>query len=176
MNFEEKTLKTEYIYKGKIINLRRDTVKLPNGNTSIKEIIEHNGGVAIVAINDKNQIIMVSQYRKPYDEVLLEVPAGKLEKGEEPSECAVRELEEETGFIPKNLKLLNVIYPSPGFLNEKLFIYFCNEIDQGKLNPDEDENIQVEYFTIDEAINMIYDGKIKDAKSVAGILMAKKYI
>jgi ADP-ribose pyrophosphatase len=176
MNFEEKTLEREYIYKGKIINLRKDKVLLPNGNTSIREIVEHNGGVAIVAINEKNDVIMVKQYRKPYDEVLLEIPAGKLEKEEEHYDCAVRELQEEIGFKPLELKLMNVIYPSPGFANEKLYIYFCNKMIKGSLKMDEDETIEVEYIPYDEAVNMIYEGKIKDGKTIVGILMAKKYI
>jgi ADP-ribose pyrophosphatase len=175
MIFEEKTLEREYVYKGKVVNLRCDNVLLHNGNTSIREVVEHNGGVAIVAMKD-NKIILVKQFRKPYEEVLLEIPAGKLEKNEEPYECAIRELEEETGFIPQDLKLLNIVYTSPGFANEKIHIYYCCKLIEGRVNPDEDENIEVEYYSVDEAEGMIASGQIRDAKTIIGILMAKKYI
>ncbi len=176
MEFNEKTIEREYIYNGKIINLRRDKVEIPGGRESYREIVEHNGGVAIFAVNDKKEVIMVRQFRKPFDEVLLEIPAGKLEKGENPLECGIRELEEETGFKAKKMELMNVIYPSPGFSNEKLYIYFCDEMEKSSTNYDEDEIIQIDTIPYDKAIDMIYKNEITDAKTITGILMAGKYI
>jgi ADP-ribose pyrophosphatase len=176
MDFEEKTVESEYIYRGKIINLRKDIVKLYNGRTSVREIVEHKGGVGIVAVNEKGKIILVKQYRKPYDEAIIEIPAGKLELGEEPSVCASRELEEETGYVPVKLDLLTIMYPSPGFTNEKLHIYYCSEMKKGTLHPDEDENLEIMYVDFKAAVDMINNGEIKDAKTIAGILLAKELI
>lgn len=176
MNFKETTIEKEYIYKGKIIDVRRDKVELPNGNTSIREIVEHNGAVGIVAINKKNEIIMVRQYRKPFEEVLLEIPAGKIEGKEEPLECGKRELQEETGFKPLKMELMSTIYTSPGFTNERIYIFFCKDMEMGTTNYDSDEFIQTEYIPYERAVEMIYENKIKDAKTIAGILMAKKFI
>lgn len=176
MDFTERTLESEYIYKGKIINLRKDKVSLPSGKKAYREIVEHNGGVGIVAVNDKGEIIMVKQYRKPLDKVLLEIPAGKLEKGEEPINCGIRELEEETGYKPLDMKLINVIYTSPGFSNERLYIFFCNKMIKTKTNFDEDEIIEIEYIPYEKALEMIYENKIRDSKTVTGILMAKRYM
>ncbi|QCX32681.1 NUDIX hydrolase [Caloramator sp. E03] len=176
MNFKEITISQKYIHKGKIINLRVDEVELPSGRKSSREIVEHNGGVGIVAINEKKEIILVKQFRKPFEEVLIEIPAGKLEKGEEPIKCAVRELEEETGKKALSLKLMNILYTSPGFSNEKLYIYLCTEMEDGKVNPDEDENLEIMYVKYEDALNMIYNGEIKDAKTISGILAAKKFI
>lgn len=176
MNFEEKTIEQEYIYKGKIINLRKDKIEQHDGKQFLREIVEHNGGVGIVAIDDEGNIILVSQYRKPFEEVLVEIPAGKIEKGEDPYLCAVRELEEETGFIPLKLELMTVLYPSPGFLTEKLHIYFCKDMIKGKINFDEGENLTSKHVKYEEALKQVYSGEIKDAKTVVGILMANKYI
>lgn len=176
MNFDEKTIESEYIYRGKIINLRKDKIEQFDGSHHYREIVEHNGGVGIVAIDKENRIILVSQFRKPFDEVLVEIPAGKLEKGEDPYDCAVRELEEETGFIPLKLELMTVMYTSPGFSNEKLYIYFCNSMAKGEINFDEGENIISQHMNYDEALQKVCSGEIKDAKTAVGILMAKNYI
>lgn len=176
MNLEEKTIETEYIFEGKIIKLRKDKIVQQDGKQFMREIVEHNGGVGIVAIDDEGKLILVSQYRKPFEKVLIEIPAGKLEQGEDPYACALRELEEETGNKALNLELLTVIYPSPGFLTEKLYIYFCNKMVTGKVNFDEGENLISTHINYEEAVEMVYNGEIKDAKTVVGILMAKKYI
>lgn len=176
MNFTEKTIESEYLYRGKIINLRKDKIEQHDGKQFLREIVEHNGGVGIVAIDEEGKVILVTQYRKPFEEELIEIPAGKLEKNEVPSECAARELEEEAGFKPVKLKLMTVVYPSPGFLTEKLYIYFCNKMEQGTVNFDEDEHLTSIHVQYDEAIEMINNGKIKDAKTIIGLLMAKQYI
>lgn len=173
--YREETVETEMIYNGKVINVKRDKVKIGDDLTSYRELVEHNGGVCILAVNEKREILMVKQYRKPFDEILLELPAGKLEKDEKPEDCAIRELEEETGFKPLKLYHMHTIYPSPGFCNEKLYLYFCNEMVTGKVNPDEDEFVEVETILYEDAVKMIFEGKIKDAKSIVGIFMAKKF-
>jgi ADP-ribose pyrophosphatase len=176
MNFDEKTIEHEYLYNGKVINLRKDIIEQHDGKQFVREIVEHNGGVGIVAVDNEGKLILVSQYRKPFEEVLVEIPAGKLEKGEVPYDCAVRELEEETGYKPVELSLLTVVYPSPGFLTEKLYIYFCNKMVKGNINFDEGENLTTEHMDYEAALKKVYSGEIKDAKTVIGILMAKKYI
>lgn len=173
MKFCEDTISSEYIYKGRVVTLRKDIVRLHDGSTSKREIIEHNGGVGIVAVNEKNEIILVRQYRKPYDEVIIEIPAGKLEKGEKPADCAVRELEEETGNIPEKLELLNIMYPSPGYTSEKIYIYFSKDLKTGKVHLDEGENVETVMVPVNEAVQMILDGKINDSKTIIGILMVK---
>lgn len=177
MDMIEKTLSSEYIFKGKILNLRRDKVEIPgtNGKTSSREIVEHKGAVAIVAIDSKERIILERQFRKAAEEILIEIPAGKLEEEEEPVKCAERELEEETGFIPGNLRHLATIYSSPGFSNEKIHVYMATNLKKGKVHPDEDERIDLIYVSLGEAIDMINNGEIRDAKTVVGILTAKQY-
>ena len=174
----EKTLCSEYIYKGRILNLRKDKVEIPdaNGKTSTREIVEHKGAVAIVAIDMDGRIILEKQFRKPAEDILIEIPAGKLEENEKPECCAYRELEEETGFIPGSLKHLTTIYTSPGFTNEVIYVFMATNLTTGKLNQDEDERIDLIYVTPDEAVAMINRGEIRDAKTIVGILTAKQFI
>ncbi|SEF82699.1 ADP-ribose pyrophosphatase [Caloramator fervidus] len=176
MNLYEKTISSEQKYNGKIIKVRQDFVLLPNGKQTTREVVEHNGGVGIVAVTNEKNIILIRQFRKPAEEVLIEIPAGKLEKGEEPEKCAARELEEETGKVPKSLKLLTKFYPSPGYSSEVLYIYYSDDLQDGKVNLDEGENVEVFEVSIDKALEMIKEGEIKDAKTIIGILLAKNYI
>lgn len=176
MNFFEKSIEQEYIFKGRVINLRKDVVELPDGTTSEREIVEHNGGVGIVAVNESGQIILVKQFRKPLEDVLLEIPAGKLERGEDPYDCGIRELEEETGLKPLELRKLTEVFSCPGISNEKLHLYFCNKMVKGNVNLDDDENIEVLYLDYNKAHEMVVSGEIKDSKTIIGILMASKYI
>lgn len=169
MDYQEKTISSERVYVGRVINLRVDKVMLPNGNTGFREIVEHNGGVGIVAVKE-DSVLLVRQYRKPVESVLYEIPAGKLEKNEDPYDCAYRELEEETGYVPGELKLLNVIYPSPGFSGEKLYIYLALNLNMGKLNRDEDEFMDSDFYKIYKVMDMIKNGTIQDAKTIVGML------
>lgn len=173
--FKEKTLKSNYLFNGKVINLRIDEVQTYSNKTSTREIVEHNGGVGIVAVEDGN-VFLVRQYRRPFDEIIYEIPAGKLEKGEEPLNCAFRELEEETGYKALDLKLMTSIYTSPGFCTERLYIYFCDKMTKTETNFDEDEYLELIKVPILEAKKMILDGTIKDAKSIIGILMLNDFI
>lgn len=176
MEYVEKTVNSTYIYKGKVINLRKDNIELPDGRTSVREIIEHNGGAAIAAVDESGRIALVKQYRKPFDEMTLEIPAGKLEKNEEPMVCAKRELEEEIGFKPLDIKFLAETYPTPGYSAEKIYIYFCNKMVKTQTNFDPDENIETIWVTFDEAIDLIRSGKLKDGKSISGVFLAREYM
>ncbi|MCG8540097.1 MAG: NUDIX hydrolase [Clostridia bacterium] len=175
MKIVERTIKSDKLYQGKIINLRIDTVELPDQKYSKREIIEHPGAVAVIPITDDNKILMVKQYRKSVEEYLLEIPAGKLEIGEEPLECAARELLEETGYKSNNIKYLFEIFPSPGFSNESISIFIANDLIKDVAKPDEDEYIEVEEYEIGELINMIGQQKIKDAKTITSILYINNY-
>ena len=166
----EKTIKEEMIYKGKILNLKKINVVLDNGIESTREIVEHKGAVTIIVFeNDK--FLFVKQYRKAHEEILLEFPAGKLEEGEDPLECAKRELEEETGYKSDNLELIQVIYPSPGFCTEKIYLYKALELSKGEKNFDPDEDLITEWIAKEEVLKMISLGKIKDAKTLIGVVL-----
>lgn len=169
MNLIEIDLEEEYKFKGKMINLKVQKVQLPNGNTSMREIVEHPGGVAIVAFKDEDTIILVEQFRKPIDSVLLELPAGKLEKGEDPRECGIRELEEETGYKAKNFDYLGKIVTTPGFTNEYIYFYKATNLYNGKIGGDEDEFIKVHYYKLSELKEKIKNGEIIDGKTVAAM-------
>lgn len=176
MNFTENTIKSEKVYEGKVINLRVDTVELPNGNTSTREIVEHPGGVGVIPINDANEVLMVRQFRKPIDNMCLEIPAGKLNKGEDPYACGVRELEEETGFKARKIVPLGKFYSTPGFTDELLHIYMATGLYQGTLNPDEDEFVEVEAIPLEKLYQMVLQGEVRDAKSIIAILIARELI
>ncbi|AGB18935.1 NUDIX hydrolase [Thermoanaerobacterium thermosaccharolyticum] len=170
MNLNEPTKNSNTIFSGRIINLRIDDVVLPNGKVAKREIVEHGGGVSILAINKDGKIIMVKQYRKPAEKVLLEIPAGKLNIGEKPDECAKRELMEETGYIAKELKHLFSFYPSPGFSTEVLHLYLANDLEKGTPHTDPDEFLNVYEYSVDEIKEMIENGLIEDAKTLIALL------
>lgn len=172
MTFEEKTLKSETIYQGAIINLRRDKVTV-QGGTSYREIIEHNGGAVIAALTEDKKLVMVRQYRKPADKVMLEVPAGKIDPGEKPLEAAVRELKEETGYTAEKVEFLTQFYPSVGYSEEVLYLYLCTGLTPGETNFDENEAIDIEEVELDRLFKMAMSGEIDDAKTLIAIMMVK---
>lgn len=172
----ERTIKSDKLYQGKIINLRVDTVELPDQKYSKREIVEHPGAVAVIAITDDNKIVMVKQYRKSVEEYLLEVPAGKLEISEEPIECAKRELLEETGFKSNNIEYLFKFFTSPGFSNETISLFVAKDLVLDVARPDEDEYIEIEKYEIDELLEKVYKEEIKDAKTIISILYIKNYL
>lgn len=172
MEFYETTISSKLVYSGKILNLRLDKVELPNGKTSTREIVEHPGAVAIVALNEKDEVLMVKQYRKPVEEALLEIPAGKLEKGEHPDASAERELMEETGFFARDLRHIMDFYTSPGFSGEKMYLYLARDLEKKARPADEDEYIEMHTVPFEQAVRKVYDGSIKDAKTIAGLLLA----
>ena len=167
---EEKTISSEIIYQGNIISLKIDTVELSNGIISTREIINHNGSVAIVALdNDNLSLLMVRQYRKAVEEAVLEVPAGTLEINEDPLICAHRELEEETGYAANHMEKIGSIMVSPGFLDEKTDIYFAKDLYLGNINPDDDEVLLLEKYSIQEILDLINREILTDAKTIAAI-------
>ena len=172
MIFEEKTVSSKRIYEGYVINVRVDTVKLPDGREAFRDIAEHPGGVGVVALTDDKKVLMVKQFRKPLEKAIYEIPAGKLDKNEDIFVCGMRELEEETGFTCREMKDLGHMYPSPGFTNEITHIYFTDSLVKGTENPDEDEFLDVEQIDIIKAKEMILNNEINDAKTVFGILKA----
>ncbi len=171
MDFHEKTVSTKNIFEGKVVKLELQRVELCNGKLAEREIIRHRGGVAILPITEDNHVILVRQFRKPYDEELLEVPAGKLEKGEEIEICAQRELKEETGHTAERITYLYTMYPSPGYTDEKIYIYKAEGLSEGDMELDEDEFLNVEKYSLTEAAEMVRNGEIKDAKSAIAILL-----
>lgn len=168
---EEKTIQSQEIFSGKVISLHLEDVELPNGKTSKREIIKHPGAVAIIALTDDNKIVMVEQYRKALERTIVEIPAGKLEKGEEPAVCARRELEEETGYVCENLELLVSFYTSPGFADEIVHVYLATGLTQKEDSAalDEDEFVNLEELTLNEAVQYIKEQKIHDAKTVYAV-------
>ena len=174
MKFNEKTMDVKEIFSGNIIKVELQTVELCNKNIAKREIIRHRGGVAVVPVTKNKEIIMVRQFRKPFDEELLEIPAGKIERDEKPEVCAVRELQEETGLAADKISLINVMYPSPGYTDEKIYIYKAEGLTEGKLSLDEDEFLSVEKYTLKQAVDMIKTGMIKDAKTIIAIMLVAR--
>ena len=172
MTFEEKTLKSEKIYDGAIINLRRDKVTV-QGGISYREIVEHNGGAVMAALTEDKKLIMVRQYRKPAGKVILEVPAGKIDPGEKPMDAAIRELKEETGYTASKVELMTEFYPSVGNSEEKLYLYLCTGLTPGETCFDENEAIDIEEIQLDKLFKMAMCGEIDDAKTLIAILMVK---
>jgi ADP-ribose pyrophosphatase len=168
---EEKTLSSEKIYSGKVISLQVDEVELPNGKIAKRELIKHPGAVAIIAITDENKIVMVEQYRKALEQTIIEIPAGKLERGEQPDVCAKRELEEETSYECESLELLNSFYTSPGFANEIVHVFLAKGLTkmEDAAGLDEDEFVNLMELTIEEALQAIEDKKIYDAKTIFAV-------
>lgn len=168
---EEKTIATEKIYDGRVISLQIDEVVLPNGNKAKRELIRHPGAVAIIAITDDNKLVMVEQYRKALDKTIIEIPAGKLEKGEEPDVCAKRELEEETSYDCAELQLLTSFYTSPGFADEIVHVYLATGLTKKEdaAGLDEDEFVNLMELTVDEALQAITEKKIYDAKTIFAV-------
>lgn len=170
--FEEKTIDTSSIYEGKVISLRVDTVSLPDGNTSKRELVKHPGAVAIIPITKEGKIIFVEQYRKALEKSIIEIPAGKLEPGEEPEVTAVRELEEETGYTTQKLKKLGSFYTSPGFADELLHVYEADNLEllTQKVAGDEDEFVELMELTLEEAEGLVEEERIHDAKTMYALL------
>ena len=176
MRFFERQTETKTVYEGLIVNIRSDVAELQNGSLVAREVVEHPGGVGIVPVTSDNKILMVRQYRYPMEEELLEIPAGKLDAGEAPIDCAVRELSEETGCTAGRLVDLGAIYPSPGFCRETLFLFLALDLDYGEMHLDENELLNVEAVDIDELMRLIMKNELPDAKSVIGIMKAREYL
>jgi len=173
MDLTEKTLQSQEIYRGRIVTLHVDRVELPNGDTSTREVIEHPGGVGILALDDEMCVPMVRQYRYAFSEVLQEIPAGKREKGEDPFTTAQRELREEVGVAASEWTPLGEIIASPGCYAEKLYLYLARGLTFGACDPDEDEFLQIERVPFSQLVEQCLRGEIRDAKTVIAVLKAK---
>ena len=173
--FEEKTINSTPIFEGRVISLKVDEVELPNGKKGTREIINHPGAVAIIALTPENKIVLVEQYRKALERSIIEIPAGKLEKGEEPITTAMRELEEETGYQAEKFTLIQSFATSPGFADEIIHLFLAENIslvDQ-KADLDEDEFVELIEVTVEEAEQLVVEGKIFDAKTAFAIIWLK---
>jgi ADP-ribose diphosphatase len=172
MNFKLK--QSRILYKGKVFDLKVDDIEYNSGNKSIREVAVHPGGVVIIPVTAENKLVMVSQFRYPLQKSLLEFPAGKLEKDEDPPDCAVRELKEETGYTPGNISKLGEIYTAPGYCTELLHIYVAKDLKKGNHNREEGETGMLIYqLTMDEIEEKIKFGEITDAKTICSIHFLK---
>lgn len=172
MNFEEKTIDSNVVYSGKVITVLKDNVEVSDGHKSFREVVVHSGGVVVAAMKDENTILLVKQYRYPLKKVNIELPAGKLEIGENPDEACKRELEEETGYRAKYWKSLGYINTTPGICTEKLYLYLAKDIEFVGEHPDEGEIIKCCEYKLSEVFNMIQTGEINDAKTICTLSRA----
>lgn len=170
MKLEEKTVKENLLYKGRIITVRCDDIELPNGKPSKREVVVHNGGVGVVPLTDDGCVLLVNQYRYPYKSEVLEIPAGKMNPGEDPFVCGKRELKEETGAQAEEYADLGKLYPSPGYTNEIIYMYLAKGLTYGKQQPDEDEFLDIVKMPLEEAVGLVMSGKIPDSKTQIALL------
>ena len=176
MHLQEKTLKSETIYEGPIFTITHDTVELENGNETIRDVLLHHGGVCVIPVTDNNEIYLVKQFRYPFRTVTREVPAGKLEKGEDHAQCGKRELLEETGCTCTEYIYLGEMYPTPAYNSEITHMYLARGLSFEKQNLDPDEFLDVEKIPLSEAVELVMDGKIKDGKTQIVILKAARIL
>ncbi len=168
----EELVSSRRVYEGRVVNLRVDTVLLPSGRITIREIVEHGGSVAIVALNEEDDVLLVNQFRAAVGRALLEIPAGTLEPGEDAEACALRELQEETGYVAGHMEELYVFYTSPGFCNERIRLYLATDLSSGVQNLEGDESIEVVKLPLNRAMEMIGSGEICDGKTILGLSIA----
>ena len=168
-------ISSEKVFKGKVFDIERDVITLPDGRTTSRETVRHNGACAMIAVDNDGKILFVRQYRHSAGAMTLEIPAGTLEKGEDPYDCAMRELEEETGYKTDKMQYLVKFYSSIGFCSEILYIYLADDLKPGNAEPDDDEFIELERYTVEETIKMIFDGEIYDSKTIAAVFAYKEW-
>lgn len=176
MDMTEKTLESREVYRGRILRVREDRVRLPNGKEGVREVVEHPGGVAILPLYRDGTVSIVRQFRYPFRQVVTELPAGKLERGEDHRPAALRELEEEVGVRAGELIYLGYLYTSPGFSTEVLHMYLARDLEPGVCHPDDDEFLECERIPFDQLVEQVVSGVICDAKTVALVLKAKAYL
>ena len=176
MDFTEVTLEREDIFSGRVFDIHKDRVRLPDGKEAFREVVEHTGGVCIAAVDEYRRIYLVEQFRYPLKETTLEVVAGKLERDEDPLDAAARELKEEAGFTAMSLTEIGVFYPSPGFCSEKLHFYLATNLIPGKQNLDEGEFLNCVRMPLEEAVEKVMQNSIVDGKTKALILMVDRLI
>ena len=173
---EEKTIHSQKIFEGNIVKLRVDTIQTDSGIESTREIVEHSECVAIIAVDDNSNVLLVKQYRKPVEKELLEIPAGGIDPGEDPVTAVQRELSEETGYFPENIEMLTGFYSAPGFCTEYLYLYLATELKPYQLFAEDTESICLIRIPLSEIPKLIASGEICDAKSIAGLLFYLDYL
>ena len=166
----EKKISGERIFSGKILGVERDVVELPNGETAFREVIRKNGAVCVVALTENDEVLLVNQCRYPYNAVLKEIPAGKLDGDEDHLLCAIRELSEETGYEAETIVPIGEFYPSPAIMDEVLYMYLAKGLKPGEMHTDDDEFIINEKMPLEELVQKIIDGEIPDGKTQAAVL------
>ena len=176
MAFYEKTVKSDVKYEGRILRVRSDTVELDDGTLALREVVDHTGGVGVIGITPEGAVPMVRQFRYPFMAETLEIPAGKLERGEDPLACAVRELSEETGYTAGRMISLGSLLPSPGYCAETLYIYLALDLTPGKAHLDPGEFLNVEFYPLQKLHDMTMSGELVDAKTVLAVLKAENYL
>lgn len=176
MELLERTVESQTVFQGRIVTVKLDKAQLPNGRLTSREVVEHPGGVAVLPLDANGCVTLVRQFRYPFQRVLLELPAGKLEKGEDHRACGLRELEEETGMTAGEFTYLGGLYLSPGYSSEVLHLYLARELRQGTSHPDEGEFLNVEKMPFQELLDRVMAGEIHDAKTVAAVLKTKVYL
>ena len=169
---EEKSISSDYVYRGKILDVRLETIMLPEGKTGQREIVDHGDSIVVVPVDKDNQIVLVKQYRKALEAFLLEAPAGGIEEDETPNDAALRELQEEIGYTSDSIEYMGGFWIAPGFCNEYMHSYIARDLIESQLPPDEDESIEIVSVPISEIPDLIRSGEIEDAKSIYALLMA----
>jgi len=172
---QEKTLSSQLIYEGRAVKLRVDTVEMPGGRKTTREIVEHGECVAVVAIDAESNVILVSQFRKPVEKELLEIPAGGIDPCEDPVAAVRRELREEIGYLPRKVDRLGGFYSAPGFCTEYLYLYLATDLVSSPLQAEDTENIRLVRVPVSQITSLITSGRICDAKSIAGLLTFLEY-
>ena len=172
MEFKEEMVSQETVYEGVIVNVRRDKARLMDGRITNREVVEHPGGVAVFAMDDQGRVALVRQYRYPMGEETLELPAGKLEPGEDPRDSGLRELAEETGLVPGTFEDMGCLYSSPGILAERIYLYYAKDLTQGPTHPDDGEFVETVWLPYQDLVDKARRGEIKDGKTLVGILKA----
>ncbi len=166
---------TKTVYEGPIFNIVKDEIMLPNGKVANRDVLEHYGAAAVLPIDKDGKLILVKQYRHPVKKDVIEIPAGKLEKGEDPKECAIRELEEEIGF-KSDVEFMFKTDIAVGYSSEIIYIYIARDLEKSAQNLDEDEFLEIEKYSLDETLEMIKDGTITDSKTIATVLFYDKFL
>lgn len=176
MHLEEKTIRSEIVYEGKIFTITHDTALLENGTEAVRDVLLHHGGVCVIPITENNEIFLVKQFRYPFKTITREVPAGKLEKGEDPEECGRRELLEETGFCCDEMINLGEMLPTPAYNSEITYMYLAKGLRAGEQSLDEDEFLDVEKISLSEAVELVLNGTLRDGKTQIAILKAARVL
>jgi len=173
---KESTVSSETVYDGSFLDVRKDIVNLPDGNTSTREWINHPGAACIIPIMPDGKLALIKQYRYPVQSTMIELPAGKLDVGEKPEVCAIRELEEEIGYLADKLTFVTKIHPAIGFANEEMWIFLAENLVKSQINTDHDEFVELMPTSIEDAVRMVWNSAITDVKTIIGILWAERLL